>query len=89
MKLDYGILIGVLNSNGVKELVKSFSKSFGMIERVDPITINGKQGFLIWDYVLYNEITFVDENDNHISMFTSISDSKTEAEFKRILRNNS
>ncbi len=42
---------------------------------------------LVWDYVIWNEITFVDaETGSHQSLFTSISDSATAAEFNRLTK---
>lgn len=43
-----------------------------------PAEINGAKGFLIWDYIIYNEITFKDMNDNIYSLFSSVSDDETE-----------
>ena len=46
---------------------------------------NGVKGFLVWDFIIYNEITF-DDMDGHIySFFSSISDEETEAEWNKLV----
>ena len=84
-------ILGVaLEAIPIEKILKYVSKQFGAIHRTEAITINGDKGFLIWDYILFNEITFVISSTNqYISMFTSISDSKTEEWFNEILRKNS
>ena len=48
--------------------------------------INGIRGFLVWDFIVYNEITFDDAEGNIMSFFTSMSDDETEAEWNRLVR---
>ena len=84
------ILGAALTAIPMDKILKYVSKQFGAIHRTEAITINGDKGFLIWDYILFNEITFVISSTNqYISMFTSISDSKTEERFNEILLKNS
>lgn len=57
----------------------------GIIHRRAPAEINGIRGYLVWDFIVLNEITFDDADGNIISFFTSISDTKTEAEWNRLV----
>ena len=70
-----------------EDIIDFVGKQFGMIHKSAPCVYNGENGFLVWDYVLYNEITFVNERSKaYQSLFTSWDDSKTEAEFNRLLK---
>jgi len=58
---------------------------FGFIHKTCDVVMDGNKGILVWDYVVYNEISFVNEKTKNIkSLFKSISDSKTEKEFERL-----
>ena len=73
----------------IKELipaVKEVSKMYGIVDRRTPAKINNVLGYLVWDYIIYNEITFEDMNGNQFSFFTSISDEKTEREWDRLVK---
>ncbi len=65
---------------------KMISKMHGIVHRRAEAEINGVHGFLVWDFIVYNEITFDDADGNIISFFTSMSDSKTEAEWDRLVK---
>ncbi|RSK28817.1 hypothetical protein EJF36_19125 [Bacillus sp. HMF5848] len=70
----------------LKSILDYVGKQFGAIHKSAPCNYNGEKGFLVWDYVLFNEITFVNEKTKEYqSLFTSWSDSKTEEEFNRLL----
>lgn len=72
----------------IQELVpaaKVISKTHGFIHKRAEAEINGIRGFLVWDFVIYNEITFDDAEGNIMSFFTSVSDDKTEAEWNRLV----
>ena len=74
-----GMLGPVINT--VEDLIKLrkyFSNIFGIIYKQAPAIILDKKGYLTWDYILFNEITFKDEDDNVYSLFKSWSDSETE-----------
>ena len=62
------------------------SKIHGFIHKKTEAAINGIRGFLVWDFVVYNEITFDDAEGNIMPFFTSISDDKTEAEWNRLVK---
>lgn len=57
---------------------------FGIVHKTAPIELNGSKGLLVWDYILWNELTFVDkETKSKQRLFNSISDKETEAEFDK------
>ena len=61
-------------------------KQFGIIHKRELAEIAGQRGFLIWDYILWNEISFQYEKDDKvISFYQSISDKKTQAEWDRLV----
>lgn len=64
---------------------KKISKIHGVVHKRAEAEINGIRGFLVWDFIAYNEITFDDAEGNIISFFTSISDDKTETEWNRLV----
>lgn len=66
--------------------VKNITRMYGFIHRQAPAEINGVKGFLIWDYIIYNEITFKDINDNIYSLFNSVSDDKTEKQWNEFVK---
>ena len=49
----------------------------GIIHDRAEAKIGDMRGFLVWDYIVWNEITFDDEYGNIISFFNSISDKET------------
>lgn len=70
------------------ELLKwiASTKPFGIVHRTAPINYGGKVGLLVWDYVIWNELTFLDyEDKSKQSLFNSISDNETEARFNEIV----
>lgn len=70
----------------VAELViREASKLHGFIHKTAEAEIGGIRGLLVWDYIVYNEITFDDAEGNIISLFTSISDKATKAEWNRLV----
>ncbi len=73
----------------IQELIptaKAISKTHGFIHKRTEAEINGIKGFLVWDFIVYNEITFDDAEGNIMSFFTSISDAETEAEWNRLVK---
>lgn len=68
-----------------KDIEKGVKSTYGFIHKRTTAEVNGKTGFLIWDYILYNEISFQDEEGNIISFFHSASDEKTEAEWNNLV----
>lgn len=70
---------------GAIPLAKEVTKMYGVVHRRTTAEINGVKGFLIWDFMVYNEITFQDMNGNIYSCFNSFSDIKTEEEWDRLV----
>ena len=68
------------------DLINYISKQFGVIVDTQPVRINGEDGFLVWDYILFNEITFVNSRTKqYTSMYTSFSDNQTRAKYNQLL----
>lgn len=63
---------------GVKLIEDNYKNHYGFIHKSVPAIINDEKGFLIWDYILYNEITFKSEQGEIWSFFTSVSDKETQ-----------
>jgi hypothetical protein len=61
-------------------------RKFGIVHKREAVEINGIKGFLVWDYIIYNEITFEDMDGNMFSFFSSFSDKKTEEEWNRLIQ---
>ena len=67
----------------VEDVVKT--KPYGPIIRQAEITTGGIQGCLVWDKIVWNEITFEDTERNKTSLFNSASKEETEKEWKRLI----
>jgi len=66
----------------LKEALQIAVRTYGKVCKATPAVINGSKGFLIWDYILFNELTFLNqENGMIVSLFTSSSDEETEKRF--------
>ena len=65
--------------------VKELAQEEGIVERRVSAEVNGKKGFLVWDYILYNEISFQAEGYKDITFFQSFSDKKTELEWDKLV----
>lgn len=71
------------------EMKKFNELGFGVISKYSDIILDGEKGYLVWDYLLYNEISFVSADTmNTKSLYKSISDRKTAEEYDRLLRVN-
>ena len=66
--------------------VKEISRMHGIVHKRAAVEINGLKGFLVWDYIIYNEITFDDESGNIYSFYTSTSDDETEKEWDKLIQ---
>lgn len=58
-------------------VAEKLSKQHGFIHDSAPARFGDKTGRLVWDYILYNEITFDSDDGKIISLFTSVSDKET------------
>ena len=68
------------------EWLKNIDDGFGFIERREPIIYDGIPGALVWDYVIYNEITFVErETCKKHRLYSSISDKETSQRYNEYI----
>ncbi len=62
------------------------TKPYGIIHKREIISYDGNEGYLVWDYLIYNELTFEDrQTGKKLSLGTSFSDTEIEAEFNRLV----
>ena len=62
------------------------SKSYGLIHKREIVEYNGKKCWLVWDSILYNEITLEEmETGKQMQMWTSKDATETEAKFNEII----
>ena len=67
-------------------VLSTVTKSYGLIERREAVEFENKPCWLVWDYLIYNDITLEErETGKQIRLFSSISDEKTEAKFNEII----
>lgn len=57
----------------------------GVVHKRTTAEINGVRGFLVWDFIIFNEITFDDMDGNYFSFFTSASDKETEEKWNELV----
>ena len=70
----------------IANMIESLSKNYGFIEKCEIFEFKGRKYKLVWDYIIYNEITMEDiETGKQMQMFTSFSDKKTEDKFNELL----
>lgn len=67
----------------VKEVA---GRTYGLIHRSVTAEIHGTKGFLIWDYIIYNEITFKDNAGNIISLYRGFNDKDTEKQWNELVK---
>lgn len=69
-------------ANGLKNL----NREYAFIHKQGFIKYKGRKGRLVWDYLVFNELTFEDEETGEqISLGLSASDSTTEAIFNELI----
>lgn len=75
------ILIG---DNIITEIARI--QPYGIVYKTAEIEYLGMKGRLVWDYILYNELTFEDiKTGKKYSLATSWSDKKTEKIFNEFV----
>lgn len=83
--IDINKVLDILSSVG--HIIESTKNSYGIIHKQAFINYHGRNGRLVWDYILLNELTFEDaETGNQYSLGLSASDKKTEEIFNEIVR---
>lgn len=71
-----------LDETLVAEAIKITRRTYGVIHQSIPAVMNGHKGFLIWDYILYNELTFLNAENGEIkSLYHSFSNRKMEEKY--------
>jgi len=72
----------VMRESLLKEALKFASRTYGIIHKATPAFMNNYNGFLIWDFQVYNELTFFNsETKDFISLYHSVLDEKMESMF--------
>lgn len=67
----------------VKEAIRIATRTYGIVHKSTPAIMNGCKGFIIWDYILYNELTFLNsETGEIVSLYHSLSDEKMEKRYQ-------
>lgn len=71
---------------GLTDFAGGMKGKYGIIHKHAFIRYRGKEGRLVWDYILLNELTFEDsETGEQFSLGVSASDKKTEAIFNELV----
>ena len=69
--------------NGIKTVIRE--KPYGIIKKRARICYDGIKGDLVWDALLFNEITFHDDQaQTHRSFGLNTHDAKTQKQFDQI-----
>ena len=62
-------------------------KGFCIIKKICDVEMDGEKGTLVWDYLIFNEITFVNSKTKNIqSLFCGWSDEKAEKTFNDLCK---
>ena len=66
-----------------------FGRSYGIVHKSTRAEIDGKMGRLVWDYVLWNEITFKEDDEyggKIYSLGSRFSDQETEELWNKLVK---
>lgn len=72
----------------VKEIVVDAvrNRPYGIVHESHEVSIGGKDGLLVWDYIIWNELTFEEfDTGRKRSLFNSISDTETKTRFELLV----
>lgn len=76
----------MVNIDVIEKILAKIEKKFGMVQKTETVIINDKKGLLVWDKILWHEITFVESETNHYqSMFQSKKEDEANKEFQRLV----
>ena len=68
--------------------VKRINKNYGFIEKTAKVNIDGVPGKLIWDYILWNDITFETKGKKgktkQYALYTGLSYGKAKKKWKKL-----
>lgn len=89
--MDIATILNILDTictagEAAAELAEKQKGKYGIIHKHAFIKYRGREGRLVWDYILMNELTFEDsETGKQYSFGLSASDKKTEALFNELV----
>ena len=63
---------------------KGYADAIGIVEAAGACRLEGQDGLLIWGYIYHNELHFLPLEGPARSVYTSVADELTEAEYKRL-----
>lgn len=67
-----------------KDIPTLLAKKHGFIVKRAPGVYKGTKGDFVWDYIIWNQITFDTEDGKIVPFFDSISDEDTEKEWHKL-----
>lgn len=71
-------------SCAVEEVIRE--KPYGIVHKSARIHYGKQSGRLVWDYIIWNELTFEDDDTHRkISLMNNLSDKKTEEMFDELV----
>jgi hypothetical protein len=82
MKFDSSVALRIVDD--LTQIMSEQSQNLGIVEAACQTQRQGQEGFLVWHYVLYNEVSFVATNGHVESLYTSICDDYAKTEFDRL-----
>lgn len=83
--MDWKTVVTALDAVG--KIAGATKDKYGIIHKQAFIKYHGKEGRLVWDYLLVNELTFEDsETGEQFSLGKSLSDKKTEEMFNELVK---
>lgn len=83
-KMSPGVVKAVADL--LRLVIEKASRAYGFIHRAEIVTINGKHGYLIWDWIIANEITFLPNDQGEIvSLLVSMDDAATARRFDELV----
>lgn len=68
------------------QVKEAAGRTYGLIHRSETAEIHGTKGYLIWDYIIYNEITFKDNEGNIVSLYRGVDDKDTEKQWNELVK---
>ncbi len=74
-------LIPIIVGDSIKVLA---NKPYAFVHDSFFVEISGQKGRIVWDFLIYNELTFETESGQKFSLFTSISDEETQQKFDEL-----
>lgn len=71
-------------SNGIDVIIRE--KPYGIVHESAFVDIEGQKGRIVWDYIIWNELTFeVTETGKKLSLLSGRSDAETKEKFDELV----